>query len=371
MDGSSFPPLARILLPWERIPIPQSGSRLNPTIIEESPTQIEEDECDQWFLLAWGQGNDDEEEDNGALERHELNHSPISIASSPAPPEPMPGTRDRPVLVEEFPAPHYIMVEDSPASQCIVVEESPFPLSRIENHPCLVVESLEPTEGRAGTECPVPMSGTKDRPSLVDDSPAVPKVNNLCWGGGNPVEGGSATLQINLGSPPSTTSTMEEPRPRVLPDLGGDPEVATGSEPVFASLPKIQSPMVVHESPQYIVADESPPPTPQPNTVGPVSPPPSPRPPKVAYIERVHGIPHMIWPPRGGGSGGGDNPLPGGRLRLLLRGPHPRLALWGSPLVPLWQGKLLEEVVVGHLLHVGGGSLVSTFWGPRSNAGGG
>ena len=42
------------------------------------------------------------------------------------------------------------------------------------------------------------MSGTKDRPSLVDDSPAVPKVNNLCGGGGNPVEGGSATLLINL-----------------------------------------------------------------------------------------------------------------------------------------------------------------------------
>ena len=31
---------------------PPSGSRLNPMIIEESPTQIEEDECDRWFPLA-------------------------------------------------------------------------------------------------------------------------------------------------------------------------------------------------------------------------------------------------------------------------------------------------------------------------------
>ena len=32
--------------------------------------------------------------------------------------------------------------------------------------------------------------GAKDRPSLVDDYPAVQKVNNLCSGEGNPVEGG-------------------------------------------------------------------------------------------------------------------------------------------------------------------------------------
>ena len=55
------------------------------------------------------------------LERHELHHSPISVASSPAPPEPMSGTRDRPMLVEGSPAPHYIMVEDSLAPQFIVV----------------------------------------------------------------------------------------------------------------------------------------------------------------------------------------------------------------------------------------------------------
>ena len=39
-------------------------------IIEESPTQIEEDECDQWSPLALGQGDDDEEEENGVLEGH-------------------------------------------------------------------------------------------------------------------------------------------------------------------------------------------------------------------------------------------------------------------------------------------------------------
>ena len=31
-------------------------------------------------------------------------------------------------------------------------------------------------------------------------------------------------------------------------------------------------------------------------------------------------------------------PLVGGRLRLLLRAPHPRLALRGGPLVPPWRG---------------------------------
>ena len=106
------------------------------------------------------------------------------------------------MLVEESTAPHYIMVEDSPAPQCIVVEESRVPMSGVKDRPCLVVESLESTEGRAGATSPVPMSGTKDRPSLVDDSATVPRVNNLYWGGGNPVEGGSATLRINLVSPP-------------------------------------------------------------------------------------------------------------------------------------------------------------------------
>ena len=155
------------------------------------------------------------------LDHRPLHHFPISVASSPAPPEPMSGTRDRPMLVEESLAPHYIMLEDSPAPQCIVVDESLVPMSGVKDRPCLVVESPEPTEDRAGTTSPVPMSGTKDRPSLVDDSPAMLKVNNLSWGVGNPVEGGSATLPINLVSPPTTTSLTEDPKPRVLPNSGG------------------------------------------------------------------------------------------------------------------------------------------------------
>ena len=214
MRGSRrFPSLVEESPALGAYPNPQSGSRLNPTIIEESPTQIEEDECDQWFPLAVEQWNDDEEEEIGVLERHELHHSPISVASSPAPPEPMSGTRDRPMLVEESPAPHYITVEDSPAPQFIALEESPVPMSGVKNRPCLVVESPEPTEDRAGTASPVPMSGTKDRPSLVDDSPAMPKVNNLCLGGresgggrfSNPPKkfGLSPHKYISYGGPPT------------------------------------------------------------------------------------------------------------------------------------------------------------------------
>ena len=57
------------------------------------------------------------------------------------------------------------------------------PMSGVKDRPCLLVESTEPTEDWAGTTSPVPMSGTQDCPFLVDDSSAVPKVNNLCWGG--------------------------------------------------------------------------------------------------------------------------------------------------------------------------------------------
>ena len=152
MSGSRrFPSLVEESPALGAYPNPPSGSRLNPTIIEESPMQIDEDECDQWFPLALEQGTDDEEEEIGVLEHRPLHHSPISVASSPAPPEPMSRTRDRPMLVEESPAPHYIMVEDSPAPQCIVVEESPVPMSGVKDRPCLVVESPEPTEDRSGT----------------------------------------------------------------------------------------------------------------------------------------------------------------------------------------------------------------------------
>ena len=48
---------------WAAYPHPPSGSRLNPTIMKKAPTQIEEDECDKWFLLTLEKGNDNEEEE--------------------------------------------------------------------------------------------------------------------------------------------------------------------------------------------------------------------------------------------------------------------------------------------------------------------
>ena len=81
-------------------------------------------------------------------------------------------------------------MEDSLAPQCIVVDESQVPMSGVKDRPCLVVESLENTEDRAGTTSAVPMTGMKDQPFLVDDTPAVPKVTNLCWGEGIPVQAG-------------------------------------------------------------------------------------------------------------------------------------------------------------------------------------
>ena len=209
---------------------PPSGSSLNPTIMEDFPTQIEEDECDQWFPLALQQGNNEEEEQIGVLERRELHHSPVSAASSPAPPQPMLGTRDRPMLLKGSPAPHYIMVEDSPAPQCIVLEASPVPMSGVKDRRCLVVQSPEPTEDRAGTTFPVPMSGTEDRPSLEDDSLAVRKANNLCLGGRESAAGRFSNPPNKLGFSPLNAYPMEDPRPRVLPNRAGDPEVATGSD---------------------------------------------------------------------------------------------------------------------------------------------
>ena len=353
MSGSRrFPSLVEESPALGAYPNPPSGSRLNLTIIEESPAQIKEDECDQWFPLAVEQGNDDEEEEIGVLERHELHHSPISVASSPAPLEPTSGTRDRPMLVEESLAPHYITVEDSPAPQFIVVEESPVPMSGVKNRPCLVVESPEPTEDRAGTTSPVPMSGTKDRPSLVDDSPAMPKVNNLCWGGGNPVEGSSATLPINLVSPPTNTSPTEDPQ---LPNRGGGIQRLQRDRSLF--LLPIREPnhlwwFMSHHSILWWTR---------------------PRPQRrcrillVLFPLRRHPATarwltsstcgesrtwfgHQIVGVRGGGI-----PLSGGRQHLLLRAPHPRLALRGGPVVPPWQGGLLGGAVVGHLLLVEGG----------------
>ena len=352
MSGSRrFPSLVEESPALGAYPNPPSGSRLNPTIIEESPTQIEEDECDQWFPLAVEQWNDDEEEEIGVLERHELHHSPISVASSPAPPEPMSGTRDRPMLVEESPAPHYITVEDSPAPQFIAVEDSPVPMSGVKKRPCLVVESPEPTEDRAGTTSPVPMSGTKDRPSLVDDSPAMPKVNNLCWGGGTQVEGGSATLPINLVSPPTNTSPTEDPQ---LPNWGGiqglQRDLSLFLLPIrgldhlwwFMSHHSILWWTIPHPHRRDQILLVMFPLRRHPATARWLT--------SSTCKESRSWFGHLMV-----GVRGGDIPLVGGRQRLLLRAPHPRLALRGGPLVPPWQGGLLGGAVVAHLLLVEGG----------------
>ena len=140
---------------------------------------------------------------------------------------------------------------------------------------------------------------------------------------------------------------MEDPQRRVLPNGGGDPEVKVGSEPVFASHPSIQSPTVVHESPQYIVVAESPPPPLPPNPVGPISPRLSPR--RGAYMERVQGIGGVIRPSRGGGSGGGHSSSGVAPAPVAAR-PTPPFC---QALVPPWPGGLLAEAVVGHLLLMG------------------
>ena len=158
MSGSrGFPSLVEESPSLGAYPNPPSGSRLNPTIIQESPTQIEEDESDRWFLLVLEYGSDDEEEEIGVLEGRAFHHSPISVASSPAVPEPMSGTRNRPMLVEDSPAPQCIILEDSLAPQYIVVEESPVPMSGVKDSLCLGVKSLEPTEDRGGTTSPMPL----------------------------------------------------------------------------------------------------------------------------------------------------------------------------------------------------------------------
>ena len=167
------------------------------------------------------------------LERHEFHHSPISVASSPAPPEPMSGTRDRPMFAEESPAPHYITVGDSPAPQCIVVEESPVPMSGVKNRPCLVVESPEPTKDRAVTESQAPMSGAKDRPSLVDESPAVPKVNNLCLGGRESGGGRFSQPPKKLGLSPHNYISYGGPSTAGTAQFGGGSRGCNGLRACF------------------------------------------------------------------------------------------------------------------------------------------
>ena len=52
------------------------------------------------------------------------------VASTPTAPEPMLGTKDRPTLIDESSAPHYIVVQESRAPRYVV-----------KDRPCLVVES--------------------------------------------------------------------------------------------------------------------------------------------------------------------------------------------------------------------------------------
>ena len=166
----------------EAYPDPPSGSELNPMLIFEPPAHIEEDECDLWFLPVLEQRGKNEEVELGVLGCHELHHSAISVASSPASCEPMSGTRDQPTLVQEAPVPRY-MVDDYQVPQYIVVEKAPMPISGFKHGQCLVVESpLGSTGHRAGTKSLLPMCGTINQPSLVDHSPAVPKATIYAWG---------------------------------------------------------------------------------------------------------------------------------------------------------------------------------------------
>ena len=171
-------------------------------------------------------------------------------------------------------------------------------------------------------------------------------------GGENPLEGGSATLPINLVSPPSSAFPMEDPKPGVLPNWTGNAEVATGSEHVSASHPLMQSPTVLHESPEYVVLEESPPPPPQPNPVGPIFPPLSPC--QDAYIEQENAILYLIWPSRGGSSGRRHSSSGGAPSPVAAR-PTPQFCqFWGVlwSLAP-WPGGLLAGAVAGHLLLAG------------------
>ena len=304
MRGSrQFPSLVGESPSFGAYPNPPSGSRLNPTIIEESPTQIKEDECDQWFPLALEQGGDDEEEQSGVLEHRPLYHSPNSVASSPAPPEPMSGTRNRPMLVEESLAPDYIVVEDSPTPQYIVVEESLGPKRRRPRPPmsCRGISGAYRGPGRYF------FSGAyewHERSSIPGGRFAGGAEGEESLLGGRESGGGRFSNPLNKSglSPLNYISYGGPSTAGIAQGGGGGQEVATGLKPVCASHLSTQSSTVVHGSPQCIVVEESLPPAPQPTPVDPIFPPLSPC--HKAYIEQVHGIPHLIRPSHGGGRGG-------------------------------------------------------------------
>ena len=183
------------------------------------------------------------------------------------------------------------------------------------------------------------------------------------------MEGGSATSPDNFVSPPSTKFPVEDPQPRVLPNFGGGFQRLQRARSLFyASHPSIKPPTAVHESPQYIVVEESPPPAPQPNPVGPISPPLSPR--QGAYIEHVNGIPYLIRTSCGGGSGGGAFFQRGGACTRCCAPNAPVLPSRGALWSPLWPGGLLAEAVAGHLLLVRVGVPCSNILGVPLNHGG-
>ena len=184
---------------------PPSGSRLNPLIVQDSPRQIEEDECDRWSPLAFEQGSDDEEEEIGVLEHRPLHRSPISFASSLAHTRTYVGVQESPNAygVNAGAPLHHGGGLSSPSIHFCGGSAGAY--ERRQEPPMSCRGISEPTEDRASTTSLVPMRGKKDQPSLLGDSPAVRKVNNLCWGVVNSVKGGSKALPINVVSPHSTT----------------------------------------------------------------------------------------------------------------------------------------------------------------------
>ena len=87
--------------------------------------------------------SNDEGGEIGVSERCKPHHSPVSVASLPAPPEPMSGTRYQPTPVEESPAPLYLVVEKLLVPQCLLMEESPAPMGGLNDCVCLAVDSAQ------------------------------------------------------------------------------------------------------------------------------------------------------------------------------------------------------------------------------------
>ena len=211
------------------------------------------------------------------------------------------------------------------------------------------------------------MSGTKDQPSLVDDSETLLMVNNPSWGGGE-------CEQVRFGNPPnkfrlspSTTLHVEEPQPQTFFNfLWGAPDATMGAEPVFAAALQIKTPTVHHESPYYMVAEESPPPPPRPNAVDSISPRPSPE--RMTDIQYVDGISYLVRPSVGG-SLGGEHSSHGGGSCTCCSAPGALVLSYGRVLWSLggwmggWSGRWW---VIANPF--GWWSLIVAFQRPHSNA---